>query len=117
MTNKESLFIKNEDELFMLMSILVSSDCVVDDNIRLDLLKIILNNYHILVSEGIIKGFDLPIASQEDRENYELLIQNIKHLMILQGLPMKENEKGELSIDKDSLLDQYKKGEINLDND
>lgn len=117
MTNKESLFIKNEDELFMLMSLLMTSEFVIDTNTRIQLFKIILNNYHTLVSSGIIKGYELPIATKEDREDYEKLIQNIKHLMILRGFPMKENEKGELSIDKDSLIDKYKKGEIDLTND
>lgn len=111
MTNKP-VFIKNEDELFMMMSLVLSYGEMIPTHDRTSLMRIILEDYRRLVNSDIIKPFNMPKPDSDDIEGYNELIMNIKHLMMVSDFPMHEDDKGNLVIDHETLVKRYLNKEL-----
>lgn len=101
--NNSKLLCKTEDELYKLMSIISLAPDTFPSDSKLSVIRQLMLDYHILVSEGKVPEFKTNLTD-EDRKAFKKLMQLANEMLMEDGIcPMKENEDGSLSVDIDKI--------------
>ena len=77
--------------------------------------KVLLHEYLAGVLNGTIQPYVIDNFTEETVDGFKEMISEMRQQMAMNNIPMKENDKGGLEIDFDTVAEKVKEDDSNID--
>lgn len=107
---------KNKFELYKFVAAIAGAPddyfSVIEKTIAI---KRLMVEYHELVKSGKMEEIPTKPYTKDDIDSFKKCMAMMDEYLASGGVPLTENEKGELNVDEQQIINMYLRGEIDFD--